>query len=109
MKGSETSPPAFNWDDWYSSVGGRSIHIAEVDTILQQIREYQYPKFNGEVNPEQTVFENSAAAAAVIKKKAFESGADEVGIAEIEPTDIYKDRVINEKYAIVVGQKMLWR
>ncbi|MEJ0057858.1 MAG: reductive dehalogenase domain-containing protein [Bacteroidota bacterium] len=109
MNASEKSPPAFSWDDWYSSVGGRTIHIAEVDSILKEIREYQYPKFNGEVNPVRTVFENSAEASGAIKKKAFELGADEVGIAEIEPTDIYKGRAVNEKYAIVVGQKMLWR
>ena len=34
MKGSSTSPPPFGWDDWYASVGGRSIHIAEVAAIL---------------------------------------------------------------------------
>jgi epoxyqueuosine reductase len=109
MKGSPTSPPAFKWDDWYASVGGRSIHISEVDAILQEIREHQYPNFTGLVNPEQTVFENAGHASADIKKKAFALGADEVGIAEIEPGDIYKGRVVNEKYAIVVGQKMLWR
>src|ERR1700733_10298405 len=100
MKGSATSPPPFGWDDWYSSVGGRSIHIAEVDSILYQIKEYQYPKFKGNVNPQQTIFESPASAAAAVKKKAFELTADEVGIAEIEPGDIYKDRVVNEKYAI---------
>ena len=109
MKGADTSPPAFSWDHWYNSVGGRSIHIAEVDAILHQIREYQYPKFTGTVNFKQTVFENPASAASVIKKKAFELGADEVGIAEIEPSDIYQNRVVDEKYAIVIGQKMLWR
>ena len=109
MKGSTTSPPPFSWDDWYSSVGGRSIHIAEVDAILKEIREYQYPKFKGDTNSEQTVFQSPGSAAAAVKNKAFELGADEVGIAEIEPTDIYKDRVVNEKYAIVIGQKMSWR
>ena len=109
MNASPNSPPAFSWDDWYSSVGGRSIQITEVDAILREIREYQYPKFNGEVNPHQTVFESPETAAAWIKKKAFELGADEVGVAEIEPTDIYKNRVVHEKYAIVVAQKMLWR
>ena len=109
MKGSSTSPPPFGWDDWYASVGGRSIHIAEVDAILHNIREYQYPKFKGEVNPIRTLFSTTEEAAALIKKKAFELGADEAGIAEIEATDIYKDRVVSEKYAIVVGQKMLWR
>jgi hypothetical protein len=109
MKGPSTSPPAFGWDEWYASVGGRSIHIAEADAILHEIKEYQYPKFKGCVNPEQTVFESARSAADLVKKKAFELGADEAGIAEIEATDIYKDRVVNEKYAIVVGQKMLWR
>jgi ferredoxin len=32
-----------------------------------------------------------------------------VGIAMIEPSDVYKGRVIHEPFAIVVGQKMLWR
>lgn len=109
MKGSEMSPPPFGWDAWYSSVGGRTISIASVDAILYNIREYQYPKFTGPVNPERTVFENLAAASGAVKKRALELGADEVGIAEIEPGDIYKDRLVNEKYAIVVGQKMLWR
>lgn len=109
MKASETSAPAFCWDDWYQSVGGRTISIAEVDNILYQIKEYQYPKFTGAVNEHQTFFENNAAASNAVKQKAFALGADEVGVAEIEPSDIYKGREIKEKYAIVVGQKMLWR
>ena len=47
MISSKTSPPAFQWDEWYGSIGGRQIHIKEVDTILQQIREHQYPRFTG--------------------------------------------------------------
>jgi len=109
MQASSTSPPAFSWDDWYSSVGGRTIKIVEVDEILYQIREYQYPKFKGALNQQQTVFENIAKASEAVKQKAFALGADEVGIAEIEATDIYKGREVNEKYAIVVGQRMLWR
>ncbi|HEX5001863.1 MAG TPA: reductive dehalogenase domain-containing protein [Bacteroidia bacterium] len=109
MKSSENSPPAFNWDQWYQSVGGRSIKIGEVDAILEQIREYQYPRFTGEVNNLRTDFPEDKAATAAIKKKAFELGADEVGIAEIEPSDIYEGREVREKFAIVVGQRMLWR
>lgn len=109
MKSSPSSPPAFNWDAWYASVGGRSIKISEVDNILKEIREHQYPRFNGEVNPIRTEFASPADAAAEIKRMGFEFGADEVGIAEIEPTDIYKGREVSEKYAIVVGQRMLWR
>ncbi len=74
MKGSETSPPAFSWDDWYSSVGGRSIHITEVDAILHQIKEYQYPKFTGEVNSQRTVFETPGAAAAALAHAGLAAG-----------------------------------
>ncbi len=109
IKGSEHSPPAFLWEEWYKSIGGRQIHITEVDEILKQIREVQYPKFNGEVNPVKTKFKNDEEASDCIKRHAIELGADEVGIAMIEPQDVYKGRVIHEKYAIVVGQKMLWR
>lgn len=58
---------------------------------------------------QQTVFESAAKASEAVKQKAFALGADEVGIAEIQPSDIYKGREVNEKYAIVVGQRMLWR
>lgn len=109
MTSAETSPPAFLWDEWYRSIGGRRINIKEVDGILSQIREHQYPRFKGNVNPTLTNFANATLAAAAVKQKGFELGADEVGIAEIEPGDIYKGRVVNEKYAIVVAQRMLWR
>jgi ferredoxin len=109
MKSSPHSPPAFQWDEWYQSIGGRQIKIAEVDEILANIREHQYPRFQGKVNPERTEFADPTAAAHAIKSKAFDLGADEAGIAEIEPEDIYQGRTVNEKYAIVVGQRMLWR
>jgi epoxyqueuosine reductase len=109
MHSCDLSPNAFSWDHWYNSVGGRTIKITEAEDILYQIREYQYPKFKGEINAHKTEFVSDAIAASAIKKQAFELGADEVGIAEIEPSDIYNGREVNEKYAIVVGQKMLWR
>jgi epoxyqueuosine reductase len=109
MIGPETSPPAFSWDDWYHSVGGRTIKISEVDEILYKIREYQYPRFSGAINYRQTLFESAEEASEAVKVKAFALGADEVGVAEIEPSDIYQGREVNEKYAIVVAQRMLWR
>jgi epoxyqueuosine reductase QueG len=109
IHGSSTSPIAFQWDAWYASVEGRSIHIAEVDKYLQQIREYQYPRFTGAVNPQKTLFASNQEVSQFIKNTARTLGADEVGIAMIEPSDVYKDRVIHEPFAIVVGQKMLWR
>ncbi len=109
MLGLETSPPAFKWDAWYQAVGGRSIAIEEVDSLLAKIMEEQYPRFNGTVNPDKTLFNSPNEAAQAVKQKALELGAGDVGIAVIEPSDIYKGREITEKYAIVVGQAMLWR
>lgn len=104
-----TSPPAFNWDAWYESVGGRSINIEAADELLKKIKEEQYPRFDGPVAEIPTQFSSPAEAAALIKAKAREFGADEVGVALIEPSDIYRGRTIEEKFAIVVGQKMRWK
>jgi epoxyqueuosine reductase len=104
-----TSPPAFAWDDWYALVGGRSIRIEEVDDILRQIYNDQYLRFEGEVADTRVEFDSPADAAQHLKAKAIEFGADIVGICEIEPTDVYRGRVVPEKYAIAVGQRMRWR
>lgn len=109
MTSSITSPPAFLWDEWYRSIGGRRISIKEVDSIMKGIKEDQYPRFHGNVAPTRVEFESEASASEAIKQRARELGADEVGIVEIEATDIYKGREVKEKYAIVVGQRMLWR
>ncbi|MAY82985.1 MAG: hypothetical protein CMP59_02535 [Flavobacteriales bacterium] len=109
MHSAKNSPPAFQWEDWYTSLGGRTIRIAEVDQLLKDIKKHQYQRFKGEVSPIKKEFASKGEASEVVKKHGFEFGADEVGIAEIEPSDIYKGREIKEKYAIVVGQRMLWR
>lgn len=103
------SVPAFNWEEWYRAVGGRQIHIEDADEILNSIRQYQLPRFDGEVNQTKTVFDTPGQASDAIKARGFELGADEVGICEIEPSDIYRGRIVSEKYAIVVGKRMLWR
>jgi epoxyqueuosine reductase QueG len=54
-------------------------------------------------------FDSPEEAAAHLKEKAAEFGADLVGICEIAPSDIYKGRTVTEKYAIAVGQRMRWR
>lgn len=101
--------PAFNWNEWYKAAGGRTIEIDDVNVYLRKIYDDQYLRFDGEVAPEKYKFQSPAEAASMIKNKALELGADLVGICEIEPQDIYKGRVLHEKYAIAVGQKMLWR
>ncbi len=103
------SPPAFRWDEWYAQVGGRSIQIADVDALLARIRDEQYPRFDGEVAAERREFASPAAAAAHVKEQALACGADIVGICEIEASDVYRGRTVPEKYAIAVGQRMLWR
>ena len=103
------SPPPFSWDDWYALVGGRSIRIEEVDDILRQIYNDQYERFEGEIADSRVEFDSPAEAARHLKDKAAEFGADIVGICEIEPSDVYRGRVITDKYAIAVGQRMRWR
>ena len=102
-------PPPFSWDDWYALVGGRSIRIEEVDDILRQIYNDQYQRFEGEVADTRVEFDSPADASRHLKDKAAEFGADIVGICEIEPTDVYRGRVVTETYAIAVGQRMRWR
>jgi len=104
-----TPPPSFAWDDWYALVGGRSIRIEEVDDILRQIYNDQYARFEGEVADSRVEFDSPAEASRHLKDKATEFGADIVGICQIEPTDVYRGRVVTEKYAIAVGQRMRWR
>ena len=104
-----TPPPSFAWDDWYALVGGRSIRIEEVDDILRQIYNDQYERFEGEVADSRVEFDSPAEASRHLKDKATEFGADIVGICEIEPTDVYRGRVVPQKYASAVGQRMRWR
>jgi epoxyqueuosine reductase QueG len=109
MSATTTSPPPFAWEEWYEAVGGRTIRIEEVNDYLQKIYQDQYARFDGEVAPTRHEFASPVHAAELVKAKAREFGADIVGICEIEPSDVYQGRVVTEKYAIAVGQAMLWR
>jgi ferredoxin len=104
-----TSPPAFSWDEWYANVGGRSIRIPEVDDLLRRIYDDQSTRFHGDVASQRHTFASPVEAATHVKDKAIEFGADIVGICRIEPSDAYRGRVVTEKYAIAVGQRMRWR
>lgn len=106
---SPESPPAFLWERWYESIGGRHIRIAEVESYLKKIYEDQYKRFDGEPAAEKHIFSSPSEASQHIKSKALEFGADITGICEIEPSDIYKGRTVTEKYAVAVGQRMRWR
>lgn len=109
MKASTTSPPAFQWEAWYEAVGGRLVHALEANEIYDRIKQHQYPRFSGVVRATPHVFSSAEEAAQRIKAKALSLGADEVGIARIEASDIYQGREVHERFAIVVGQRMLWR
>src|SRR5262245_43162193 len=102
-------PPPFAWDDWYASIGGRTIKIDEVSTYLQKIYTDQYARFDGPVAPDQHHFDSPDDAASDLKAHAREFGADIVGICEIEASDVYGGREIPGRYAIAVGQRMRWR
>jgi hypothetical protein len=104
-----TSPPPFQWDEWYASVGGRTINIEEVNALRARIFEDQHKRFEGETAPERHEFASPRKASALLKEKAIEFGADIVGICEIEPSDVYRGKTVTGKYAIAVGQRMLWR
>ncbi len=102
-------PAPFKWDEWYASVGGRTIEIAEVDRLMAEIYAEQIPRFTGEVAPLRKEFDSPEEAARRVKEKGREFGADLIGICEIGPEDVYRGREIPEKYAIAVGGRMLWR
>ncbi len=109
LHASTDSPPAFSWDDWCASVGGRSINIEEVNKYLNDIYNDQYKRFEGEVASVKREFKSEEEASQLIKDKAQEFGADIVGICEIEPSDIYRGKTVTEKFAIAVGQRMKWK
>ena len=109
MDAASLSPPPFAWEAWYAGVGGRTLNIPAVQEYLRRIFEEQYPLFDGPVAPTRHCFASADEAAATIKAKALEFGADIVGICRIEPQDIYQGRTVTERYAIAVGAKMLWR
>jgi len=90
-------------------VGGRPSRPDDINEILRQIFEEQYPRFNGPVAPEQRVFSSPEEAAEHLKAKSVELGADIVGICEIEPSDVYQGRTCEHTHAIAVGQRMRWR
>ncbi len=104
-----SATPAFAWDDWYAAVGGRSIDIDAVNDYLHRIRSEQEPRFEGAVASRPHRFASPDEAAAHVKTRAKEFGADIVGICEIEPSDVYRGRPMPGRYAIAVGQRMRWR
>ncbi len=103
------SPPAFDWESWYAGVGGRPGSIAEVHEYLRRIYEEQYPRFDGPVAPVVQGFSSKIEAANWVKQTAMDLGASLVGICNIEASDIYRGRSVNEGYAIALGMHMQYK
>lgn len=101
-----TAPPAFDWNEWYESVGGRSIDIPEVQDYMHRIHTVQVPLFDGPTADHRHTFASANEASALIKETARSYGADLVGVCEIESTDIYRGRTVDEHFAIAVGMRM---
>ncbi len=95
------SPPAFDWETWYASIGGRRPTIPEVQRILGAIYDEQYPRFEGQLSEV-----SSPIDAEAIKAEARRLGADIVGICLLEPTDLYAGRSSPHSHAIVLGKAM---
>lgn len=102
------APPAFDWDRWYAGVGGRRISIPEVDALLREIYDEQWPRFSGPVAQTRPEIADIGQMAAAIKQRARELGADIVGVCEVEPSDLYRGREVEHRYAIVLGARMRW-
>lgn len=109
VTGPVSAPPAFHWEDWYLGIGGRSIKIPQVEALLRHIYDDQWPRFEGSVNPQPANLGREDEAATRIKAKASELGADIVGIARIEPGDLYRGRTVEHEYGIVLGKHMRYR
>lgn len=103
------TPPPFQWDAWYASIGGRSAPVEEVAEYLRKIREEQEPRFDGPVAPIAREFASPAEAAAHLKAAARANGADLVGICCVEASDLYRGRRSPGRFAVAVGQRMRWR
>ena len=105
-----TSPPPFAWDDWYALVGGRSIRIEEVDDILHKIYDDQYQRFDGDVAADpRRVRRRPPRPHVISRRKPPNSAPTSSASARSSRADVYRGRVVTEKYAIAVGQRMRWR
>ena len=102
------SPPAFAWEQWYDRAGGRSIKIDVANEWMRRIMTEQVPRFKEKESETFQGFESPEEASVWVKEIAKTFGADIIGIARIEPQDVYAGRAVHEQYAIVLGKKMIY-
>ena len=101
--------PPFDWESWYQACDGRVDHTLQASKIVAKIYNEQAPKFTGFVESTTRPFGSPDQASKFVKTVAKGAGAAAVGIAKIEPSDVYDGRSVNETYAIAIGQRMLWK
>jgi ferredoxin len=106
IQGTKKSPLPFSWEKWYATYGGRNSRSPEANHILEHIITRQYPRMEGVVNPMKQLFADPEEAAVSVHRKALQLGADDAGIAKIEPGDIYQNRTVCGPFAIIVLQQM---
>ena len=104
-----TQTPPFDWESWYEACGGRVDHTPQASKIVAKGYNEQAPKFTGLVENAMRPFGSPDQASQFVKDVAIGTGAAAVGIARIEPGDVYAGRSIKETYAIAIGQRMLWK
>ena len=106
IQGDPVGPEPFDWGLWYGSIGGRSSPLPEAQAIMDRIFEGQYKRFEGPTAEDRQDFGSLSEAASWIKDRARQHGADIVGIARVDPADLYAHRTTEHTTAIVVGQRM---
>ena len=78
----------------------------ENDEYRRIIFEEQLPRVHGGPAKKKKRFRNASAAAADIKRFAFENGADRAAICRINPLWVYKGIEVPHEYGIVLLQSM---
>ena len=106
IQGDPSGPEPFDWETWYGRVGGRSTPIPDAQAIMSRIYGDQYQRFDGPTAPHRLDLGSPSSAARWVKSHARAFGADIVGIARVEPSDLYAERTTPHHMAIVVGQRM---
>mgnify|MGYP003302494718 CR=1 FL=1 len=98
-----TQKPPFDWESWYQACGGRIDHTPQASQIVEKIYNEQAPHFTGVVEGAVRPFDSPGHATQFVKDTAIAAGAAAVGIARIEPADVYEGRSVDETYAIAVS------
>ena len=88
--------PPFDWESWYQACGGRDDHTLQASKIVAKIYNEQALKFTGFVESTTRPFGSPDQASKFVKTVAKGAGAAAVGIAKIEPSDVYDGRSVNE-------------